>query len=355
MANKTQAQAQSESRLPVRYMYWPAQSLRCSLFAVQYSTELLVDLAWVDDVRGDLDRTLHGDITVLNALGVLNGLMGAQLADEVTSISIPEFLSWMTDLPTDAPYWDMSKSPHVPALDPNGVWYRLFDVESDPTEEPLQEDLMRRFRSLFAAPEDLQGLTVEVCTAFWERYLSKEFLRLEPILRRAAALGAQDPSPKSHHEFTMEVIGRTPIGPAPPDFHSGDILAAPVCHLGAFPIVAHYDNPRWSTVYAFEAARMPAIASLHVGAKASTYRALADDNRLEIIRLLAEGEMYGLELSKRIGISQPAVSKHLSILASEGILKMYRDGLMKYFFIDPARLDQISESIKDLKGTESSG
>jgi len=342
----------SQIRLPVRFLLWPAQSLRCSLFVVQYGEKLLADTAWVRSVRGSLERAIRADITLLNALGVLNGLMGVQLAENVMSISVPEFIDWMKDLPANHPIWDMSQAPDVPALDPHGEWHRFLDVEPGAGRQPLRKGLMNRFSILLDTPAELRDLTVATCAGFWEGYLSDEYRRLEPVVQRAVALGSQDPSPRSHHELSHELIGRTPIGPAPPDFHSGDILAAPVCHLGAFPLAAHFEKPRWTTVYAFEAERMPAVSLSRTSPCPATFKALGDANRLEIIRLLAEQEMYGLELSKQLDISQPAISKHLRILASEGILKMRRDGLIKYFSVDPDRLDEIADSIRRLKGME---
>jgi len=343
--------AQSVERLPVRFLLWPSQSLRCCLFAVQHSKELLIDSPWVRDTRKNLDRSMRGDITLLHALGVLDGLMGVQLAEGSMSLSIPDFISWMEDLPSEHPIWDTEQAPHVPALDPNGEWFRLFDVDPDPEKEPLRKGLMERFHDLFKSPSGLKALTVDTCSAFWKDRFSEEYARLEPILRRAVAIGSQDRAPRSYYQLCLELIGRTPLGPPPPGSYRGDVLVAPVCHLGAFPLRAFFDNPRWTTFYAFEAARMPAIAFQEEGPSPSIYKALGDAKRLEIIRLLGAREMYGLELSKHLGISQPAVSKHLRILASEGILKLRRDGLIKYYSVDRDRLDEIAESIRQLKGT----
>ena len=68
--------------------------------------------------------------------------------------------------------------------------------------------------------------------------------------------------------------------------------------------------------------------------------------------MLSENATYGAELSKRIGLRQPTVSKHLRILAAEGILKLQKDRLIKRYSIDPAQLDEIARTAEDLKETE---
>jgi len=343
---------ESETRLPVRYVIWPAQSLRCSLFAVQYRKELLVKSQWVTDVYKTLDTGLRTDIALLNEIGVLNELMTEQYMSQLTMLSVPEFIAWIDSLPVDYSIWHVDKTMQVPAFDPDGPWYRLLDPHEDASAHRLARPLEARIVHLCSSPVDLKELTVTASRAFWSRFLADEFHRLVPTLERAIALGARDPAPKSKRELCIDLVGREPMGQVPPHLYSGDILAVPVCHLGAFPLSHHFDEPRRTSVYVFEAERMPAMAESSHMARASTYRALADEKRLEIIRMLSENPMYGAQLSKRIGLSQPTVSKHLRILAAEGILKLQQDGLIKRYSIDPKRLEEIARSVEDLKETE---
>lgn len=53
-----------------------------------------------------------------------------------------------------------------------------------------------------------------------------------------------------------------------------------------------------------------------------TLSALGEPNRMAIVELLREGELTVGEIAGRLEIRQPQASKHLKILADNGILEM---------------------------------
>ena len=55
-------------------------------------------------------------------------------------------------------------------------------------------------------------------------------------------------------------------------------------------------------------------------------KAVADKNRIRIIKMLEKKKMCVCELSAVLEITQPSVSKHLSILNHAGIIKGNRNG-----------------------------
>lgn len=55
-------------------------------------------------------------------------------------------------------------------------------------------------------------------------------------------------------------------------------------------------------------------------------KALADGNRLRILRLLMERPRCVCELQQALGITQPSVSKHLRILEEAGLVDKERNG-----------------------------
>ena len=56
------------------------------------------------------------------------------------------------------------------------------------------------------------------------------------------------------------------------------------------------------------------------------HKALADVNRLRIVRRLAEGEASVAELIAHVGLSQPLVSHHLKRLRAAGLVETRRVG-----------------------------
>jgi ArsR family transcriptional regulator len=55
-------------------------------------------------------------------------------------------------------------------------------------------------------------------------------------------------------------------------------------------------------------------------------KALADGNRVKIIKLLQVRELCVCELRAALGLAQPSVSKHLRILEEAGLVERRKDG-----------------------------
>jgi len=63
-------------------------------------------------------------------------------------------------------------------------------------------------------------------------------------------------------------------------------------------------------------------------------KALADDTRQRILVMLAEKEMCVGDIVAAFGISQPAVSHHLSILKQFKLVTSRRDGKQVYYAVN---------------------
>lgn len=66
---------------------------------------------------------------------------------------------------------------------------------------------------------------------------------------------------------------------------------------------------------------------------AARFRALSDASRLQILQNLFNGERSVQELCELTEMSQANVSKHLSVLAEQGIVQKRRQGLFVYYSI----------------------
>ena len=79
---------------------------------------------------------------------------------------------------------------------------------------------------------------------------------------------------------------------------------------------------------------MAALAALQV---------LAEPRRLAIIDLLRDGERPVGELVGRLGVSQPAVSKHLRVLKEAGLVDVRVDAQRRLYRIRPEPLAELDE------------
>jgi ArsR family transcriptional regulator len=81
------------------------------------------------------------------------------------------------------------------------------------------------------------------------------------------------------------------------------------------------------------------------------FKALGDPTRLRMIRMLASkmgGNLCVINLAKRLGITQPAVSQHIKVLKSIGILKPNRKGFRVHYSIDADVLNAYKKDIDEL-------
>ena len=70
-------------------------------------------------------------------------------------------------------------------------------------------------------------------------------------------------------------------------------------------------------------------------------QALGEARRVEILELLRDGERPVGELVRQLGVSQPAVSKHLRVLRDAGLVEMRVDAQRRLYRIRPEPLAEL--------------
>lgn len=76
-------------------------------------------------------------------------------------------------------------------------------------------------------------------------------------------------------------------------------------------------------------------------------RALADDTRMRLVALCAQGECSVSELTEVAGLSQPRTSQQLKQLCDAGLIVRYRDGKRVYYGL-PARQSREARQLLEL-------
>ena len=80
------------------------------------------------------------------------------------------------------------------------------------------------------------------------------------------------------------------------------------------------------------------------------HRALADVNRLRIVRRLAETPSTVTELIDHVGLSQPLVSHHLKRLRDAGLVITRRAGRETICSLRPGAFDEVAARERDVLG-----
>jgi DNA-binding transcriptional ArsR family regulator len=76
---------------------------------------------------------------------------------------------------------------------------------------------------------------------------------------------------------------------------------------------------------------------------ATAFRALGEPHRVEILDLLRDGEQPVGQLVQRLGLSQPAVSKHLRVLKEAGLVESRIDAQRRLYRIRAEPLAELDD------------
>ena len=80
------------------------------------------------------------------------------------------------------------------------------------------------------------------------------------------------------------------------------------------------------------------------------HRALGDDSRLRILRLLRDRDWYLTEIAERLELSKPTIKHHLALLRAAGLVTLTEEGGLSYYSLRRDRLDDASAELKQLPG-----
>ncbi|HSL34919.1 MAG TPA: metalloregulator ArsR/SmtB family transcription factor [Candidatus Limnocylindrales bacterium] len=76
------------------------------------------------------------------------------------------------------------------------------------------------------------------------------------------------------------------------------------------------------------------------------HRALGDETRLRILKLLAGRDLYLTEIAQQLELSKPTIKHHLALLRAAGLVTVTESGAVMYYSLRRNRLDDASADIK---------
>jgi DNA-binding transcriptional ArsR family regulator len=82
----------------------------------------------------------------------------------------------------------------------------------------------------------------------------------------------------------------------------------------------------------------PSVVRLH--------RALGDETRMRILKLLAEKDLYLTEIAGLLDLSKPTIKHHLALLRAAGLVTVLEAGAVMYYSLRRERLDDASADLK---------
>jgi DNA-binding transcriptional ArsR family regulator len=130
------------------------------------------------------------------------------------------------------------------------------------------------------------------------------------------------------HEQRIELTGSTPVLLIPSGF--------------LWPHIGLVHDPPHALAIAYPARLGSPISGEGDVDLVALLRALGDRTRLQTLRLIRERPRSTQELAKLIGLSEPAMSRHLRQLAAAGVLESTRRGQFLLYSVARDRIEQLS-------------
>ena len=84
----------------------------------------------------------------------------------------------------------------------------------------------------------------------------------------------------------------------------------------------------------------------------SLFKALSDENRIRILRMLYGGEKCACKLLEELNISQPTLSHHMKILCDAGIVTGRKEGKWTHYAICCEGVRRVRSLMKELLSAE---
>jgi DNA-binding transcriptional ArsR family regulator len=206
----------------------------------------------------------------------------------------------------------------------------------------------------------------ELLVDYWQAAFAAEWERVEPILSQAIGEAGRVLASAG----IWPVIGRLPASfRADPDRsellidlpHEHDVVVSFANPLLLVPSVYVWPHlrvncdPPWPTalVYAAPSLAREAAPRIPPAELLRILRALADDTRLRVLKLIAERPRTTQELAPLVGLSNAGLSKSLRRLAEAGLITSRRQGYYVVYSLDQGRLSAASAGLEGFLGPES--
>jgi len=218
-------------------------------------------------------------------------------------------------------------------------------------------------RQAFDDPAALRRRYVRLLERYWDAAFAEEWARILPRIESDATAGARALVTGGLRALVAELL---PEGTWEPDRNAivvekdwegscdvadrGGLVLVPTVY--GWPCVLIDLLPPWpaSIVFPLRDLRTPEVPHATDHEVVSGFRALGDETRLQIARLVADAPRSTKELSELLSLSDSAISRHLKILQAAGLVSSQRDGYYVLYRLDADRLDVLGRAMRSTLG-----
>jgi DNA-binding transcriptional ArsR family regulator len=338
-------------------------SVPLDLVNAMYFTSLAGQAEGIDDwpaqVRGEMRPDLREELDFLFAYplgepGLMCALNDLLFAHPEAWMDLEALLRYVREMPSGA--GEPPKRLGIQGLVEDVLrWWEShrsgIQVHTVPPRERLAKAVANASRDVDAVlavydrPEELRGRILALIQRFYDEHYRHDLARRLPCLERSVA--AHRNQPVGDPDELTQSLSRRPISCLRdnPGVYT-HLIFAPSLDMG--PYLSCADTPPIHGLYYPCEARFigpDAEESEETQRLARIHKALADEQRLRILHLLRDGELYAQQIVERTGLHQSVVSRHLEFMKVVGLVLARRQGNMKFFSLNPAMRDELGKTL----------
>jgi len=225
------------------------------------------------------------------------------------------------------------------------------------------DDLRGLARQAFDDPGALVRRYARLLERYWEAAFDEEWARILPRIEADATAGARAlvtsgiggvaaellPEGRWEPEGRVLVVDKDWEG-ACDVAERGGLLFVPTVYGWPCVLIDLTDPWPASIIFPLRDLRTPEVPHASDREVVAGFRALGDETRLQIARLVADAPRSTKELAELLSLSDSAISRHLKILQAAGLVDGERDGYFVLYRLDPGRLDVLGRAMRSTLG-----
>jgi ArsR family transcriptional regulator len=218
--------------------------------------------------------------------------------------------------------------------------------------EGLDDRVTPSIMAIYDRPEALRERMAHLIERFHAEHYQHEMGERLQALERSVAKHRGEPTSDA------EAVARRLTGRQKSCLEAGCAgpferhVFAPSMDMGVYNSCAIVDGVH-GLFYPLEPEFMGLAVDMEETRLARIYKALADEQRLRILRLLRGREMYAQEIVEATDIHQSVVSRHLSFMKAVGLVNARRQNNMKFYSLNPTARDILSGTLALFDGAAS--
>lgn len=301
-------------------------------------------IKWVEETRNKLPENIKSSLDIFFNYETFYGMCLVELIAVNKPKDIEAFISYIENVPVHIILEKFLGTGYGIGEDEkiSGLVRRMLDDEKYAIEFissgiSIPSNYKWEFLKFFVDPEKMKRDFIYLLKWYYNNIFKSEIEKIEIVLDKYE----KELSEKLRRYGREYLEGIVKVNYENEDVVDGIVLAVSYYYERAFLQTSDEENNidiammGYRHIDIFDEKHHSLLSSVQV------FKALADETRLNIIKLLSSRPWYGHELAQKLGLSNSTVSHHLSMLTYSGLVRSDREENRLYYSVDMENIKKI--------------